>query len=316
MRIYYATDLHGSEKCWRKFLATPKYYKADVIIMGGDITGKFIVPIIQFPNGRYEATFMGRKRRMKKEKDVEQLKELIANTGQYSVDVSPDEFEQYHQDPTLLDQLFEKLLLDRLERWLEMAEEKLSGQNVRCFISGGNDDIFQVDEILSKSKINENHDGQVIDLGDGFELLGLGYSNMTPWNCPRDISEEELSERIDKVAGKVKRMDRAIFDIHVPPYGAGIDEAPELTDNMQMIMGAAGEPKMIPVGSTAVREAILKYQPMLGLHGHIHESSGIRNLGETTLVNPGSEYAEGILRGALIEVDPQEGLVNVNLVAG
>jgi Icc-related predicted phosphoesterase len=316
MRIYYATDVHGSEKCWRKFIITPKYYNADVIIMGGDITGKFIVPIIQLHNGRFEATFMGRKRRMKKQTDVDKLKELIANTGQYAVDVTPEEYEQYNEDPSLLDKLFEELLLKRLERWLEMAEEKLRGQNVRCFVSGGNDDLFEVDEVLAKSEVIENHDGRVVDLGDGFELLGLGYSNITPWNCPRDITEEELAEKIENVADQVNRLDRAIFDIHVPPHGTGIDEAPELTEDMQMVMGPAGEPNVIPVGSTAVREAILKYQPMLGLHGHIHESSGIRKLGKTTLVNPGSEYAEGILRGALIEVEAEEGLVNVNLVSG
>ncbi len=316
MRIYYTSDLHGSRKCWLKFLATPKYYEADVIIMGGDITGKFIVPIIHRPNGRVEATFMGIKRRLKKEKDIEKLKLQIANSGQYAVDMTPEEYEQYSEDPTRLDALFEKLLLERVEQWLELADERLRGQEVRCFVSAGNDDLFEVDEVLAKSEVIENHDGQIIDLGDGFEMFGLGYANMTPWNCPRDISEEELAVKIDELAGRISRMDRAIFDIHVPPYGTGIDEAPELTEDMQMVMSASGEPQMIPVGSTAVRDAILKCQPMLGLHGHIHESSGIRKLGSTTIVNPGSEYAEGILRGALIDVDAQEGLVNVNLVVG
>jgi Icc-related predicted phosphoesterase len=316
MRIYFTSDLHGSRKCWLKFLATPKYYEADVIIMGGDITGKFIVPIIHRPNGRVEATFMGIKRRLKKEKDIERLKLQIANSGQYAVDMTPEEYEQYSEDPTRLDALFEKLLLERVEQWLELADERLRGQDVRCFVSAGNDDLFEVDEVLAKSEVIENHDGQIIDLGDGFEMFGLGYANMTPWNCPRDISEEELAVKIDELASRISSMDRAIFDIHVPPYGTGIDEAPELTEDMQMMMSASGEPQMIPVGSTAVRDAILKYQPMLGLHGHIHESSGIRKVGSTTLVNPGSEYAEGILRGALIDVDAQEGLVNVNLVVG
>ena len=316
MRIYFTSDLHGSRKCWLKFLATPKYYEADVIIMGGDITGKFIVPIIHRPNRRVEATFMGIKRRLKKEKDIERLKLQIANSGQYAVDMTPEEYEQYSEDPTRLDALFEKLLLERVEQWLELADERLRGQKVRCFVSAGNDDLFEVDKVIARSEVIENHDGRIVDLGAGFEMFGLGYANMTPWNCPRDISEEELAVKIDELAGRISRMDRAIFDIHVPPYGTGIDEAPELTEDMQMVMSASGEPQMIPVGSTAVRDAILKYQPMLGLHGHIHESSGIRKLGNTTIINPGSEYAEGILRGVLIDVDAQEGLVNVNLVVG
>jgi len=316
MRIYYASDLHGSEKCWRKFLATPKYYQADVIIIGGDITGKFIVPIIHLPNGRVEATFMGRKRKLKKEKDIEALKKQIANTGQYVIDMTQEEYEGYQQDPSRLDSLFEKLLVERVEQWMEMADETMRGQNVRCFISAGNDDIFDVDDALAASETVEMPDGRVVDLGNGFELFGMGYGNITPWNCPRDISEEELAAKIEAVASQISNMDRAIFDIHVPPYDTGIDEAPQLTEDMKMVLDPTGTPKMVPVGSTATRDAILKYQPMLGLHGHIHESAGIRKLGRTTLVNPGSEYAEGVLRGAIIDLDPEEGLVNVNLVTG
>ncbi len=316
MRIYYTSDLHGSEKCWKKFLAAPKYYEADVIIIGGDITGKFIVPIIHLPNGRAEATFMGNKRKMKKEKDIEKLKKIIADTGQYAVDVTQDEYEDYQMNPSKLDALFEKMLTERVADWVKIADERLKDQNVRCFISAGNDDIFEVDEVLAQSELIESHDGHIIDLGNGFELLGLSYSNMTPWNCPRDITEEELAQKIEAVASQIKNNDRAIYDIHVPPYDTGIDEAPELTEDMRMVFDGTGTPHMIPVGSVACREALLKYQPLLGLHGHIHESSGIRKLGKTTIVNPGSEYAEGILRGALIDINAQEGLVNVNLVTG
>ena len=316
MRIYYASDVHGSEKCWKKFLAAPKYYEADVIIMGGDITGKFIVPIVRHPNGRVEATFMGLKRRLKKEKDIETLKQHIANTGRYEVDMSPDEHQQYNENPSLLDGLFRKRIIERMEQWVKMADERLAGQDVRCFVAGGNDDIFIIDEVLASSEQMEVHDGRVVDLADGFQLLGLGYSNITPWKCERDITEDELGSKIDALVSQISSMERAIFDIHVPPYDTGIDEAPELTDDMRMVLDTVGQPKMVPVGSTAVRDAILKYQPLLGLHGHIHESSGIRQLGSTTLVNPGSEYAEGILRGALIELDAQEGLMSVNLVTG
>lgn len=316
MRVYYCSDLHGSEKCWKKFLVTPKYYDADVIIIGGDITGKFIVPIIHLPNGRAEATFMGNKRQFKNEGEIDALKEQIANTGQYSVDVTPEEFDEYEQDPDKLDDLFTELLVKRVERWVEMADEKLKEQDVRCFVAAGNDDIFEVDDALAKSEVIEMHDGRAIDLGDGFELMGMGYGNITPWACPRDISEQELKRKLEAVASQIKNPRRAIFDIHVPPYGTGIDEAPELTDDMRMVLDPTGTPKMIPVGSTAVREILLEFEPMLGLHGHIHESAGIRELGETTIVNPGSEYAEGILRGAIIELDAQEGLANVKLVQG
>lgn len=316
MRIYYTTDFHGSVKCWKKFLVTPEYYNVDVIIMGGDITGKFIVPLIRMPNGRVEVTYMGNKRRLKKEKDVEKIKQQIADAGQYALEVTLEEYERYQSDPSLLDSIFAKLLSERVQEWMDLADERLRGKNVRALISAGNDDLFEIDEIFAQSEVFEHIDGKVVDLGEGFELLGLGYSNITPWNCPRDLPEEELRAKIDALAAGIQRMDQAIFCIHVPPYNTGIDEAPELTEDMQMIMSATGEPQMIPVGSKAVREAILEYQPMLGLHGHIHESSGIRKLGRTTIANPGSEYAEGILRGLVIDLDPSEGITNINLVAG
>jgi len=316
MRIYYTSDLHGSDKCWKKFMVTPKHYQADVIIIGGDITGKFIVPIIRLPKGRVEATFMGRKRKYKKEKDVDVLKQQIADTGQYWIDVSQEEYQEYTENPSQLDSIFDKLITERVAQWVAMADERLKDQKVRCLISAGNDDAYSVDKFLEESEAIEVHDGRIIDLGEGFEIFGLSNSNMTPWDCPRDISEEELADKIEKLASQIKNTDRAIFDIHVPPYGTGIDEAPQLTEDMSMVLDSTGTPNMIPVGSTAVKEALLKYQPMLGLHGHIHESAGIRTLGETTIVNPGSEYAEGLLRGAVIDLDPQEGLVNVNLVTG
>ncbi|TMF59292.1 MAG: metallophosphoesterase [Chloroflexi bacterium] len=315
MRIYYASDIHGSRKCWLKFLATPKYYGADVIVVGGDITGKFITPIIR-RNGHAEATFLGIKRKLKSEQDIAKLSELIANAGQYSVEMSPDEEQTYARDQAQVDALFQRVICERVEEWGRLADERLAGQRVRCFVSPGNDDSYNVDQALAKSKVIEVHDGRVVDLGDGFSMFGLGYSNITPWNCPRDISEEELAAKIDVLARQIERMDRAIFDIHVPPYDTGIDSAPELTSDMTVVSDSLGAPIMVAVGSTAVREAILKYQPMLSMHGHIHESSGVRKLGATTIVNPGSEYAEGILRGVLIDLDPREGLISANMVTG
>jgi Icc-related predicted phosphoesterase len=229
--------------------------------------------------------------------------------------MSVEEHEQFAQDPSLIEPLFARLLTERVEEWVKMADERLAGQNVRCLISAGNDDLFEVDEVLKSSKTIEALDGEIVDL-DGFEMLGLGYSNMTPWDCPRDITEEQLAAKIDALAGGIQRMDQAVFCIHVPPYDSGLDAAPELTQDMSMVLDPIGQPNMVPVGSTAVREAILKYQPMLGLHGHIHESRGVRQLGRTTLVNPGSEYAEGILHGAVFELESGKGLGQVNLVEG
>ncbi len=169
--------------------------------------------------------------------------------------------------------------------------------------------------MLAASSLIENPDGRVLDLGDGFTIAGVGYGNPTPWNCPRDIPEPELAAKIAQVAAKVDRPERAIFNLHVPPYGSGLDFAPELDSELRMVMSGAG-PQMVPVGSTAVRDAIAAYQPMLGLHGHIHESRGVRKLGRSTIANPGSEYGEGVLAGVLIDMDPRKGIVDIQLTSG
>src|SRR5919204_382269 len=162
MRLYYASDIHGSRKCWLKFLATPKYYGADVIIIGGDITGKFIVPMIRKPDGRVETVFMGRKRKLKKEDEVEKIKEQMANAGQYGVDMTQDEYDLYVEDPSRIGDLFQRALYDRVAEWAKLADERLSGSGVRCFVSPGNDDEFVVDEALAKAETIEVHDGRVV----------------------------------------------------------------------------------------------------------------------------------------------------------
>jgi uncharacterized protein len=315
MRVYFASDIHGSDKCWLKFLSAAKYYQADVLMIGGDITGKFIVPIIKQSDGTSTAEFLGVKRTVDSAEALERLKTQVANSGQYWIEMTPDEYGSYEGDQPRIDALFKRVVLKRVEQWVEIADQRLKGSGIRCLVSGANDDYFEVDDYLRKSEAIEVPEGRVIDL-DGFEMLSVGYANPTPWNCPRDITEEELGQRIDDLAGSVKEMDHAIFNLHVPPYGCGLDDAPKLDKNLRVVASGSGAPEMVPVGSTAVRDAILKYEPLLGLHGHIHESRGSRRLGPTTIVNPGSEYAEGILTGAVVDLTDDKRLSKVRLVSG
>jgi uncharacterized protein len=315
VRIYFCSDIHASRKCWKKFLAAAKFYQADTIIVGGDITGKFIVPIVRQPRGYSAAQFLGVERRVETPEEMARLKTRIADTGQYSIEMDADEQAWYAQDQARVDELFHTLVLERVTEWLAEADDKLAGTGVRCFVSGANDDFLEVDDALAGSAVIEDPNGTVIDLGDGYEILGMGYGNPTPWPCPRDIPEDQLAARIDEAAAKVKDPAKTIFNLHVPPLGTGLDLAPRLNDNLEMVMTAAG-PEMIPVGSTATRDAILKYHPMLGLHGHIHESRGVKKLGGVTVANPGSEYGEGILDGLLIDIHPKKGLRGIQLVTG
>lgn len=312
MRVYFASDLHGSRRCWLKFLASAGYYKADVVIVGGDITGKFLVPVVRQADGGVAATLHGVERRARSEEELAKLLNLIADSGGYGVVVEPDELDQLGERG--IAELLDRLIGERLEEWVRLADERLNG--VRCLVSGGNDDGFWVDDVLRTSARIEVPEGRVVELGEGFELLGLGYANETPWHCPRDIPEAELRERIDAVAAQASDLGKTIFDIHVPPHDSGLDSAPELDENFEMVMIGAGEPHIVPVGSTAVRSAIDELQPLLGLHGHIHESRGIELLGRTTVANPGSQYAEGLLNGVLVDLHKRKGVVRARLVSG
>jgi len=315
VRVYFCSDIHASRRCWKKFLNSWKFYEADHIIVGGDITGKFVVPIIDRGGGTHTATFMGIERKVVDHDELEALKTRVADAGQYPFVTTPEEYAEYEGDKAKIDRLFRRLVMERAEEWMAEADQKLRGTGVRCFVSGANDDFFEVDDVIAASESVEDPNGKVIELEGGFELLGMGYGNPTPWACPRDVPEEELAERIDKVAAGVRNIDHAIFSLHVPPLGSGLDVAPKLDDYLRPRVGAAGL-EMIPVGSTATRDAIVKYRPLIGLHGHIHESKGVKRLGGVTIANPGSEYGEGVLDGLLVDIDPKKGLTRVELVTG
>ena len=315
MRIFFCSDLHASRKCWKKFLNAASFYEADVIIVGGDITGKFVVPLIEGVGGSRTATFMGIERTVTTREETERLRTWIADAGQYPVDMTPEQYASYEGDQPAIDTLFKKLVLARAREWVVEADAKHAGTGVRVLVSGANDDFLEVDEVLATSKVIEDPNGRVIELNDGFAILGMGWGNPTPWACPRDIPEEQLAVRIDDVAATVKDPARTIFSLHVPPLGSGLDVAPKLDDYLRPRLSGSGV-EMISVGSTATRDAIERYQPLIGLHGHIHESKGITKLAGVTIANPGSEYAEGVLGGLIVDIDRKRGLTQVSLVTG
>ncbi|MHA1838924.1 MAG: metallophosphoesterase family protein [Candidatus Ranarchaeia archaeon] len=301
-KIFFAADVHGSNLTFRKFISAGKFYKVDVAILGGDLTGKMIVPIIDQQDGTYKAIFLGRTIINKSKQQLEHTIETISNSGFYPFIGTLDEIEEINADKEKKDELFLRLQIERMEEWIKLAEKHLKNSDIKYFMSPGNDDPVIIDEILDKtgSEILINPDEKVVYIDDIHEMITYGWSNPTPWKTPREASEEKLAIEIDKLASKVKDIENCIFNIHVPPFDSGLDTAPLLDENLVPKPDVGGNPKMVPVGSTAVRNAIEKYQPLLGLHGHIHESKGALYMGRTLIVNPGSEYGEGVLRGIVI----------------
>ena len=315
-RIYVASDFHAAEKAWRKYLNAIKLnvYKADIALLAGDLTGKAIVPIIR-TNGGYDTELFGVHRTAKNDEELARLERDIADVGYYSFVSTKEEADRLVGDPVERDALLHRLMNERVEAWMELATERLSDSEVPLYLIPGNDDDFAIDPILDRPDFTPvNADGKVLDIPGGLQLLAYGWSNNTPWDTPREVPEDELYDRLDALAQQIRDPGRAVFMIHVPPYDSGLDTAPILNENLRPTV-SAGDVLRGPVGSSAVRRIIETYQPMLGVHGHIHESGGERKIGKTVCINPGSEANHGILRGFLVDVG-NSGVERVQRVEG
>ncbi len=301
-RVFFATDLHGSEKCFLKFVNAGKFYKSNVLIMGGDITGKLMIPIVKDPDGGYHATYSDSRRDAHSEAELHELESQIRLAGFYPYITTPQEMAELQHDEKKVEALFKQVMLENVKRWVEVAEQRLKGTGISVYITGGNDDLPEITPILQSSGFVVDPEERVIDLTPQYQMLSTGWSNPTPWKTPRECSEVELGEKIEGMIPEVRDMKHTIFNVHVPPYDSGLDICPVLDKSLKPVI-VGGEITVGPAGSTAVRTAIEKYQPLVGLHGHIHESKGFVKIGKTFCVNPGSEYSEGILRGVLVDLD-------------
>jgi Icc-related predicted phosphoesterase len=300
LRILFGTDLHGSEPAFRKLVNAAVKYDADVLMLGGDLTGKAIVPIIAV-NGHHEADLSGRTVMVSTAAELAELEQTIRLGGQYVFRSTPDEVEALRSDPAKVEQLFHAAQRESLQSWFDLAEERLGPRGVRAYVIAGNDDPFEIDDVLLGHPFVASVDHRTTEIADGISVLGFGGSTPTPWNTPREYADDDVGARVRELAEQLPDPRASIWNIHVPPYGTGLDFAPEIGADLTMKMDA-GQQRLIPVGSQAVRDAIVAYQPLVGLHGHVHESRGFAKLGSTVVVNPGSEYSEGVLRAAFIVV--------------
>jgi Icc-related predicted phosphoesterase len=302
--LFYATDLHGSERTFRKFVNAGKFYNAQVLVMGGDIIGKMAIPIIKEGNGRYRATLQGNVERIESEEQLKGLLERIGTLGFYAQVMEEDELRSLQADQKQVDALFHGLARKRLEDWIDLAETRLAGTGIKCYVTGGNDDYPDVLSVLQRDGAEAfiGCEGQVVRIDDDHTMASMGFSSPTPWKTPREVPDEELGKMVEETIARVSDTHRCIFNFHDPPNDSTLDTCPMLdwtTDPPTPIV-KAGQVVMHGAGSQSVRRSIETHQPLLGLHGHIHESSGAVKIGRTLCINPGSEYGEGILRGALI----------------
>lgn len=303
-KILFVSDIHGSETTFKKFLNASKMYKADAAIVGGDITGKGLTFISKTGKG-YEAEFLGKKWSAKNDEELQSLIREIRKKGLYVHVDEPRAVEEIRSSPAKAENLLKDYIMRTVKEWVQLAEERLKDTGIKCYISPGNDDIYEIDAILDSSDFVINPEEKVVMLNDKHEMISTGKTNITPWKCPRDVTEEELNETIEKLVSKLNNPSLSIFNFHAPPFSTYLDVAPELDETLRQVV-RAGQPSMVNVGSTSVRKAIEKYQPLLGLHGHIHEAKAVEKIGNTICVNPGSEYTEGFLNGAIIIIEAEK----------
>ena len=300
--IFFASDLHGSEVCFKKFVAAAKFYGADVLLLGGDISAKIVVPVVRAGGGKYQAEFHGQPERLD-EGSVEEFERKAANSGLYTERMDPDEYQHYVDRPAEVEQLFDRVMRRTVQRWLEYAKTKLEDSPVIIYNAPGNDDPAAVDEVLLEH--GEGRvifvEGEITEIAPGMQMLSTGYTNVTPWDTHREYPEDQIKAHLRAMTDRLDNPQTAIFNIHVPPYNSRLDTAPLLGQDLK-VKTAAGAVVTAPVGSTSVRESIEECQPLLSLHGHIHESGGSVKIGRTTAINVGSEYGEGVLRGVLVTV--------------
>ena len=275
-------------------------YKADAVLYAGDLTGKAMVPIVAVGD-RYEATLLGQRRVARTEEELAALERDVASLGYYAFRTTKEEVDALGGDQAKLDALFSTEIRSRVTQWLDLAAERLDGTGVPLVLIPGNDDPYDIDESLAASQYCVNADGAIVDIPGGLQVIGLGKSSPTPWDTPREVSEDAFREEIYSLTDQAADPRRTIFLIHCPPFGSGLDTAPVLDQNLRL-QASAGDLMRGPVGSTGVLEAVQTIRPLLSLHGHIHESAGEKKIGPTLCVNPGSEAGSGVVRGYLIDV--------------
>jgi Icc-related predicted phosphoesterase len=299
-KLFMVTDIHGSNVCYRKFLNALPIYGADVAVLMGDLTGKVLVPLVEKGNDSWECTLMGQHRDIATKDELADIKKITENAGYYWVHQTREEFNETRGDPAKIDALFKSLVFQRVQEWLDLADERLDGKPYQMYMAPGNDDWFVIDDMIDNAKLVHPCDKRVVVI-DNHEMITSSASNPTPWDTPREMSEADLETHLRGLVGLVKNQELAIYNFHVPPYGYSLDLCPKLDENLTM---AADE--KIHAGSLGAKRVIEEYQPLLGLHGHIHESRGAQKAGRTLLINPGSEYSEGILKGVIVMLDKKK----------
>ncbi len=329
LRVLLVSDLHGSGVAYGKLSNAIRFYKADVVVFAGDLTGKALVPIVKddgsFSLGsgvsKYLVNVFGDVKAVG-DKDLDRVIKELRGKGYYPFVTDRAGYEELTNNRDRVRETFIKLMFNALEEDLGKVVSRYREAGIKLLIMPGNDDYPEIADYVKKqaSDVLVPIDEDVVEL-NGYYFLGFGYSTPTPWNTPREVSEEELRTRVEKLVMDIdqSRLGRLIMVLHDPPYNTLIDQAYQLSKDLKPAV-RGGEVLRTHVGSKSVRTLIEEYSPLMGMHGHIHEAPGIdyvrSNAGaKVPVINAGSEYSEGVLRMAYLIIEDNK-LKNYFLLRG
>ncbi len=279
VKILFVSDIHGSENVFRKSLNAAKMYKVNYLIFGGDIFSKDFIPVID--KG-------GSKLLDGKEVEISQLEEDSKVSGKLPLVMKEEEFQEAINNKKDMNSIIVRELEGQASRWVKIFHEKMNGSDIETLWNLGNDDPLELDEYLNELGI-ELAEAKVRELGE-FKVVSSGYVNPTPFGTYRELPDSTLFLRLDSMFKEVGEGP-VILNAHAPPINTKLDQA------------VNKDRKRNNVGSKAVRDIIEKYKPIVGLHGHIHESGGTDKIGNTKIGNPGSYYSDGIMSAIFLVLE-------------
>ena len=200
-RLFFAADIHGSQVTFRKFLAAADFYGVDALVFGGDLMGKALVPIVRTQRrvprllpGTRRGVRAGRTRAVHARR---RAAGLLLEGLRAATSTRPSK-----PIPLAKHGLFHELASARLAEWIELAEDRLRGTGVRLYMTGGNDDEPAVLETLDRHEGDHvvASEGRLVDLDGEHTMITVGLSTFTPWDTPREASEEEIARTIEAAA--------------------------------------------------------------------------------------------------------------------
>lgn len=178
LKIFFATDLHGSAICFKKFVNGAQFYGADALVMGGDLTGKAVIPITEQEDGTFVGFQAGSNVTLSSQQELGEFVKRVNNQGFYPAIMTESEYQAIKDDAEAQAKLFKKLVIERVQEWADYAAEKLSGTEIPLITAPGNDDFFEIDDVLGNAPNINYHEMEITELR-GYEILHCGGSTKT-----------------------------------------------------------------------------------------------------------------------------------------